>query len=781
MSGFARISEYYRNRFASSEAGQRPASPDRLALSRRSFIIGSGAAGLLFGFGNGPAGFDTAEAAIGVSEGGYTPTLWYSIAGDGTVSVNIKYAEMGQHIGTALARIVADELEVSWDVVKIIAVDTDPKWGLMSTGGSFSVFGEFKPLSQAGAAGRIAMIEAGATLLGGEPSAYTARDGQVSGPGGSITYAELVSRNAVRRVFTPEEIADMPLKPISERRIIGSAGNAFDIPAKVDGTAIYGIDAKTEGMVYARPILPPTRYGSVVQTIDDEAAQAVPGYRQTIALEDPTGFAEGWVVVLADTYPAAMKAARLVKVSWNAGRNSEVSDKDILDFGRKQIAKNDGGSLLRNDDGLADAFAKASENMEAEYTTSTVIQFPLEPVNAVAWREDDGHWEVLTGNQWQSLALPVLEKAASVESGKVTMRTHYLGGGFGRRLFGDYAIPAILASKAIDGRPVKLLTERAEDSRFASPRSPSVQGFKAGIREKDVIAMEHHASAGWPTEVMAPAALAEGINNVKFDPFAIHGAEHWYSLGPQKLRALSNTLANETFVPGWLRAVGSGWINWGLESFIDELAHRLDQDPLEFRLERLKAVGRNEGEAPVSIGGALRQAAVLRKAAAMSNYGKELPPDTGIGIACTHGQERDAPTWCACVAQVHVDRKSGKVTCQRLDVAIDAGTIIHPDGALAQCQGGTLWGLSMALHEGTKFVDGQVEDRNLDTYTPLRMADIPELDIQFLDNGTVPTGLGEPPVTAPAPAIGNAIFNAVGIRLRHLPIRPKDVLAALSK
>lgn len=780
MSGFGRIAAYYRNRFAPDVAKSVP-DCNLIPLSRRSFIIGTGAAGLLFGFGGVGLGTGVAEAAIGTSRDGYTPTLWYSIAADGAVTVNIKYAEMGQHIGTALARMVADELEVSWDMVRIHAVDTDAKWGLMSTGGSYSVFGEFKPLSQAGAAGRIAMIDAAAQLLGGEASAYTVRNGRISGPGGSITYAELVSQGAVNRVFSPDEIAGMPLKPINERRIIGSPGRALDIPAKVDGTAKYGIDARTEGMVYARPIIPPTRYGSVVETINDTAAKSIPGYQQTIALDDPTGFVEGWVVVLADTYPAAMKAARLVEVSWSTGRNSTVSDKDILDFGRKQIDDSSGGSLLRDDDGLADAFAKASENLQAEYTTSTVIQFTLEPLNATAWRDDDGHWEVLTGNQWQSLILPHLESAAGVESGQVTMRTYYLGGGYGRRLFGDYAIPAILASKALGGRPVKLLAERAEDSRFSTPRSPSVQRFKAALQKGDVVGMEHHASAGWPTEVMSPGDLIEGLNKVKFDPFAIHGAEHWYSLGPQKLRALSNTLANETVVPGWLRSVAAGWVNWGLESFVDELAHKLGRDPLEFRLERLKAEGRNKGEDPVSTGGALRQAAVLRKAAEMSGYGNTLPPDTGIGIACTHGQERDAPTWCACVAQVHVDRATGKVTCQRLDMAIDAGSLIHPDGALAQAQGGALWGLSMALHEGTEIVNAQVRDLNLDAYSPLRMADLPELNVEFIDSGTVPTGLGEPPVTAPAPAIGNAIFNAIGVRIRHLPIRPEDVLAALKE
>jgi len=274
-----------------------------------------------------------------------------------------------------------------------------------------------------------------------------------------------------------------------------------------------------------------------------------------------------------------MKAARAVKVSWTGGRHADVSETQILDFGRKLIADPAAGGFVRDDTGLADAFAHAERTLEAEYTTSTVLQFALEPVNALAWREADGHWEVLTGNQWQSLVLPWLEKAAGVASGQVIMRTHLLGGGFGRRLMGDYAIGAVLAAKAADA-PVKLLAERSEDSRWATPRSPSVQRLRAALTGKTVSAMEHAAAAGWPNQVMAPDSLIDGVNKVKFDPDAIHGAEHWYDFGPQRLRGLSNTLANETIVPGWLRSVSAGWTNWAVESFVDEMAHAMGEDPL---------------------------------------------------------------------------------------------------------------------------------------------------------------------------------------------------------
>jgi len=355
----------------------------------------------------------------------------------------------------------------------------------------------------------------------------------------------------------------------------------------------------------------------------------------------------------------------------------------------------------------------------------------------------------------------------------VVMRTYLIGGGFGRRLNGDYAVPAALAAKAL-GRPVKLVWTRADDVRFDSPRSPSVQRLRMAFgTQGEVTGMQHHASAGWPTQVMIPVFMPKGKNGEPYDPFAISGADHWYSVGAQRVRAVSNDLANSTFRPGWLRSVGPGWTNWALESFMDEAARSAGVDPLAFRLRLLGGSGKN------GIGGAVRQAQVLQRAADKAGWGGKMPADTGLGIATTFGQERAMPTWCACVARVRVNRSSGVVKVEKLTVVVDAGTIVHPDGALAQVEGASLWGLSMALFEGTEFVNGQVRDTNLNTYTPLRMRDVPPMDIEFIASTVPPTGLGEPATTVVGPAIGNAIFAAVGARLRHLPMRPADVLSAL--
>jgi len=208
-----------------------------------------------------------------------------------------------------------------------------------------------------------------------------------------------------------------------------------------------------------------------------------------------------------------------------------------------------------------------------------------------------------------------------------------------------------------------------------------------------------------------------------------------------------------------------------VESFMDEVAAIAGQDPVEFRLARLAAAGKHAGTAPNSVGGASRLANALRDVAERSGWGKEMPEGEAMGVAVSHGQERANPTWTACVAHVAVDAETNAVTVKKIWQTIDCGTVVHPDGARAQAEGATLWGVSLALHEGTTFENGEVKDQNLNTYTPLRMSDVPELDIKFVESTEFPMGMGEPPLIAVPPAIGNAIFAATGTRVRDLPIR----------
>src|ERR1700736_4133737 len=308
---------------------QHRAADDALSLSRRSFLIGVAGASVAFCFAPIEARAD-AQASL---PGTFEPSIWYSLDRDGIVTVNVARAEMGQHIGTALARILADELEADWDKVRITAVDTDPKWGVMMTGGSNSVFSDFPVFSRVGAAGRIALLEAGAKLLGIAAQQCVARNSLVVGGNSSVSYAEIVRRGNLSRAFSLDDLAKMPIKPASERRLIGHKFDAIDIPSKTNGTTRYGIDATVDGMIYARPKIPPTRYGSNVRWIDDSAARSVKGYIKSLILEDPSDTVPGWVMVLASSYPAAIRAADLVKVEWMVGDAANVSENDILDHG----------------------------------------------------------------------------------------------------------------------------------------------------------------------------------------------------------------------------------------------------------------------------------------------------------------------------------------------------------------------------------------------------------------------------------------------------------------
>jgi len=748
-----------------------------LSMTRRWFLAVAGA-GVTTGVLTGPA---TALAPVGQTLGdGYHPTVWYAIAGDGKITMHIHMAEMGQHVGTALSRIIAEELEADWDDVAFVHVDTDPKWGYMITGGSWSVNHNFIAFSRAGAAGRMALIDAGAKEMGVPVEECTARDSKVIHGDQSISYGELVTRDTVDRQFSTEELETITLKPASERRLLNRDTVARDVPGKVNGSAIYGIDRKIDDMVYARPVMPPVRFGSSVASWDDTAAKEIPGYIQTVEINDPTDTCQGWLVAVAESWTAASKAVDALNVTWEGGTGRETSEADLLAEGERLVDDDAAGSLFMLEgepDGVFDAAEIVHEGL---YRTHTVLHMQLEPGNALVWQDGDT-WRVHAGNQWQSLTLPLVAKALEIDEANLVFETSYLGGGFGRRLFCDFVVPAALTAKAI-GRPVKMVMARPDDAQFDCARSPTVQKVRSVTDESGkILAYDHACAAGWPTAPIAPGFLAEGINGGKVDPFAISGADHWYAAEAMRVRTVKNEKVHETFLPGNLRSVAPGYTLWAVETHIDEVANSLGQDPVAFRRSLLDAEGRNAGEAPHAVGGAARLREVLDRVVENSGWEKrgELPEGTGMGISVTAGQERAMPTWIATVAQVRVDRDTGEVTLENIWASIDAGTLAHPDGALAQVEGALLWGASMAIHEGTEIENGLPRDQNLDTYTPMRMHQVPELDIDFVTNDHMPVGLGEPGVIGVAPAIGNAIFHATGARLRTIPIRPQDILRAL--
>jgi isoquinoline 1-oxidoreductase subunit beta len=314
-------------------------------------------------------------------------------------------------------------------------------------------------------------------------------------------------------------------------------------------------------------------------------------------------------------------------------------------------------------------------------------------------------------------------------------------------------------------------------------RPLTYQKVKVGLdAEGHAIAMEHDVIGAWPTARWGiPAFLTPAVDKKgSHDGFTVNGADYWYTIPNHTVRNFENKLAQNATPSGQLRSVAPGWTFWAVESTMDDIAHATGQDPVEMRLRLLDGAGANAGgDKPQNIGGAKRLANVLRIAVGRSGYGAlKLSENEGIGVACVSSQERSSPTWTACVAQVKVDPKSGEVTLKKLTVAMDVGTVVNPDGVRAQVEGSALWGASIAMLEKATMANGGIEQTNFDGYTPMRLSQVPELDISIVGNGEPAVGCGEPAVTVVAPAIGNAIFNAVGARVRSLPITAEAVKAA---
>ncbi len=741
------------------------------ALGRRGFIasvLATGAVG--FGWGVMPG---AGRPALAASNASFSPVNLIEIGADGIVTVNVTKSEMGQHVGTAFAQIVCEELEAPWGAMRIKHVDSDPQWGLMVTGGSWSINWTFDALSRAGAAGRTSLIAAAAKTWGVAADTLSASEGKVSGGGKSISFSELVASGAVSGAWTADDLKKLTLKKPASYKIIGKSVQALDIPLKVNGTAKYGIDFKLAGMLYGKIILPPTRNGATAKSVDDSAAKAIPGFVKALSLKDPSGSFTGLVVSVAETYWAAMRGAALVKVDWDAGPNAKVDDAALAaEAKRLQADPSEGATWVREGDAGA-ALAKAGKVITAEYTTGLNLHAPMEPTNATA-EFKDGVWHLHGGNQFQTMSVPLVAKALEVDPSKVVLHQYWLGGGFGRRLLGDYFIPAALATKAL-GRPVKVVYSRTDDMRLDCARSPSWQKLSGAVADGKVAALTHDVACGWPTNNVAPALLGDDLDKKnKVDVFAINGADVWYTFPNHHVRLLDNKLAEATVPPGYLRSVAPGFTVWALESFVDELAHAANVDPVAFRLAHLDGAGKNDV-------GAQRLAAVLRQAVARSGYSsKKLPEGTAFGVAISQGQERAAATFTACVAEVTVNKKTGKFGINKLTVVYDVGTAISPDGVISQMESATLWGLSLALYETTTIRDGAIVAANFDGYTPTRMSQVPPMDMSYIATGVFPTGTGEPATTVVAPAIGNAIAMASGARVRALPITPAHVKAAMA-
>jgi CO/xanthine dehydrogenase Mo-binding subunit len=750
-------------------------------LSRRSFLVSSAAAGLVLGYSAVPGllGADEAFAATG----SFDPSVWYSIAPDGIVTVTSGKADMGQHIASTMAQIVCEELGANWKDMRVQLASNDPKYndpvlGAQVTGGSWSTMMNFDAMSRAGAAGRIALTEAAAAMMGLPPyykDELVVRNSVISHPKSKkqVSFAEIVKSGKATKTFTPDDLKAIKLKTPDQYTMIGVSVPQLDIPSKTNGTAKYGIDVMLPGMVYGKVVTPPARYGATVKSVDDSAAKKVPGFIQAVTLDDKTGTTTGWVVAVANTYANATKAAQALKITYDNGPNAKLSSESLLNEARRLQGLEDSGLFFVKDGDTAAALGTAAKVLEAEYTTGLNIHAPLEPMTAVAEQKGD-IWHVYTGNQFATRSGAIAAGAAGVDPKYVVMHQQWLGGGFGRRLEGDMLVPAVQASKAV-GKPVKIIYTREHDMAMDFTRPLTFQKIKAGLDgDGKLVAMNHDVVAAWPTKRWGiPAFLSPSVDKKgALDAFTVNGADFFYSVPNHNVRAILNEMAQTATPSGQLRSVAPGWTFWAVESMIDELAHAAGKDPAMFRVELLDGKGENNG-------GAQRLRNTLLAAMGLAGYGtKELPKGEGMGVACVSSQERKTASWTACVAHVAV-APSGEVKVKKLTVATDVGTQVHPDNVRAQVEGAALWGLSLAMYEKATLKDGAIQQSNFDSYTPLRMSQTPEVAVHVIANGEHATGVGEPAVTVIAPALANAIFNASGARIRSLPITAEAVKAAM--
>jgi isoquinoline 1-oxidoreductase beta subunit len=765
---------------------------DALAhIDRRTFIVGTAATGLVIGYAAPKIGEALAATAANAE-----PTIWAAISPDGKVWVTVGKADMGQHIGSTMAQLVAEELEASWKDMNIVLSSNDPKYndpilGAQVTGGSWSTGMNFDAMCRAGAAGRITLIKAAAEMMGVPENELQARESRVTHAKSkkSLSFAQIVQGGKANKAWSADELKAIKLKTPDQYTKIGHSLPQLDIPSKTNGTCKYGIDAHVPGMLYGKLAIPPVRYGATARSVDDSEAKKVAGFVKAVIVEDKTATTTGWVVAVATSYEAAKKAAAALKVDWDKGPYANVSDQSIIDESRRLQKEGTEGFLFVKDGDSAAAMAKAAKVIEGEYLTSLNIHAPLEPMNALAM-EENGVWHIYTGNQFNTRTTLIAAAVAGVDAKNVVIHQHFLGGGFGRRLESDMVVPALAAAKAV-GKPVKLIYAREDDMQVDYTRPLTYQKVKVGLdAEGHAVAMEHDVIGAWPTAKWGiPAFLTPAVDKKRVgdtfenlhDSFTVNGADYWYTIPNHTVRNFENKLAQGATPSGQLRSVAPAWTFWAVESTMDEIAHATGQDPVEMRLRLLDGAGANAGgDKPQNVGGAKRLANVLRAAVGRSGYGAiQLGPNEGMGIACVSSQERSSPTWTACVAHVKVDPKSGEVTLKKVTVAMDVGTIVNPDGVRAQIEGSIFWGTSLAMLEKATLKNGGIEQTNFDTYTPLRMSQMPEIDVSIIGNGEPAVGCGEPAVTVIAPAIGNAVFNAIGARVRSLPITAEAVKAAM--
>ncbi len=710
--------------------------------SRRGFLQAGGATGaaLVVSFAL-PLG--TPRVLAATAPGAFAPNAFLRITPDNRVTVVCGSSEMGQGVLTAIPMLVAEELDADWQLVSVEQAPSDtaynnPVFGMQATGGSTTVRAFYTPMRQAGAAAREMLVAAAAKRWGVKPETLKTSASQVIGPEGQkLSYGQLVAAAALEAVPTQPT-----LKKNADFKILGKPTRRLDTPAKINGSAQFGIDAQVDGMLVAVMARAPAP-GAKPLKYDEAAAKAVKGVHAVIAI--PHG-----VAVLASGYYAARQGRDALKVQWDLGPHADLSSAKVNQLLHEAA---DGASAVAKSSGdVGAALGTAATRLSATYQVPYLAHATMEPLNCLAWVKDGGV-EIWAGTQSQGPASGIIANVAGVPVAKVKLNTMLLGGGFGRRFAPDFMIDATLLSK-ISGKPVKLIYTREDDMAAGFYRPASVVKFEAGLDAQGrPTALK--ALVGSPS-IMAGSGFMQ-IPPTGVDTFAVEG------LADQPYAIANAHIAYGRAEPGpqvWFwRSVGHSQNAFFLESFIDELAAAAKADPYQFRARLLQDKPRELG--------------VLKAAAQKAGCGKPLTKGRyrGIAVAESFG------SYVAQVAEVSVG-KDGTPKVHRVVAAVDCGQTVNPQTIARQVESAIVYGLSAALYGQISYKDGVVEQGNFHNYPVLRMSEMPQVEVHILRSELPPGGMGEPGTPPIAPAVCNAIYAATGVRVRTLPIDAKALVKA---
>jgi isoquinoline 1-oxidoreductase beta subunit len=718
-----------------------------LNVSRRGFLRIAPAAGAGLVLGLRWPGLVEASGPQKLRGSRLAPNAFLQIDPRGDVTIWASKSEMGQGVWTSLPMIVAEELDADWSRVRVEQAWADPKFGDQDTGGSSSVRTKYDPMRQAGAAARAMLVDAAAETWGVDGSTCRTQKGAVLHPptGRRLAYGDLVEKAASLPV--PQ---DAPLKDPKDFRLIGRSLPRTDTPLKVDGGAVYGIDVRMTGMLYAAVLRCPV-FGGKVARFDAEAAKASPGVRAVVPIS--TG-----VAVVADSTWNALKGRDALKIEWDEGpgaaESSETLRAECDDLSQKP------GKPLRSDGDAALALEKAARRLEAVYELPFQAHATMEPQNATAhWQKD--RVEVWAPVQTPSMALPDIARAAGLPQEAITLHITFLGGGFGRRINADYAAEAVEISKGASA-PVKTVWTRADDLQHDFYRPASYHRIKGGLDEKGRIVAWQHRIVSTSIKAFYEPSATDPEDDEKGGasdlPYAIPNVRVEYS-------------AAKSVVPrGWWRSVESSFNAFVVESFLDELAAAARRDPLALRRDLLAGGRRIPYEGQTFVQDTTRLKGVLDLAAAKAGWGKPLPKGRARGIAAHFS----FLSYCAQVAEVSVGKEGG-VRVHRVVCAVDCGRAVNPGIIAAQMESAVVFGLTAALKSGITIEKGRVKEANFDEYEMLRIHEMPVVEVHVVPSSEPPTGVGEPGVPVVAPAVFNAVYAATGKRVRRLPLRPQDL------